>query len=67
MAEYDCPVCGKQYHDRTIIGIETDFHNKYPGAFFDFMTNYQRRCSSRHDVEKDRYVERNEIVVYLHK
>lgn len=62
----DCPVCGKPYHDRTIVSVETRFHHSYPGAFFDFMSKYKRRCSSRKDVEVGEYVSRDEIVCYFH-
>lgn len=67
MGVLECPVCENPYHDRAIISTEDRFDNQYPGALFDFMTNYERRCSSRHDVEEDNYVSRDEIVCYLHK
>jgi len=52
--------------DRTIISVETRFENQYPGAFYDLMTTYKRRCSSKKDVEKRRYVGHDDIVCYFH-
>lgn len=67
MESRECPVCETPYHDLNIISIETRFDNHYPGAFFDLMTSYRRRCSSKRDVESGEYVGHDEIVVYFHK
>lgn len=61
-----CPVCNDEYHDMSVVSTDSRFENQYSGAFFDLMTTYRRRCSSRRDVEERRYVNHDQIVCYFH-
>lgn len=43
-----------------------DWRDVYPGRPSQFFKKYDRRCSSRQDVERDETVGHNAVAVYFH-
>lgn len=62
-----CPACGQTYAEMIVVARGTDWRDIFAGRPLGFFRKYQRRCSSRQNVETGSSLGRGEIAVYFHE
>lgn len=63
----ECPVCAEDYQNLAHIEMGTRWFDIYGGSPYDFFTRYDRTCHATLDVESDRPVGTNTVVIYCHR
>lgn len=65
--EPTCPVCGQPFDERVVVARGDGWSDIFAGTPFSFFKRYQRRCTSRRDVEADATRGEGERVLYFHE
>lgn len=65
--ETTCPVCGQPYDQRIVISRGDRWKDLFGGPPFSALQQYERRCTSRQDVERETVRSDDERVLYFHE